>query len=93
MPLNTGTSQQNDLPHGEPSTGPGLLVGLDIGVTKTGAAFLDPILSELAHLRTQSQLAQALLVDSKVSLLPADYNPGTWGAVVLAYQSQAENDH
>ncbi len=59
------------------------------GITHAGAAFLDPILAELAHLRAQSRLAEMLLRDAKFSLLPAGYNPGTWGAAQLAQTRSA----
>ena len=54
------------------------------GVTRSGSAFLSPILHELAHLRQQSALAAELLPDEKLHLIPPDYNPGVWGAVRLA---------
>ena len=54
------------------------------GVTRSGPTFLDPILAELARLRSLSSLAAAMLEDEKVALLPADYNAGTWGAITLA---------
>jgi glucokinase len=54
------------------------------GVTRSGDAFLAPILRELASLRQQSTLAASLLPDEKLHLIPPDYNPGVWGAVHLA---------
>lgn len=56
------------------------------GVTRAGAAFLEPIQRELAKLRAQSALAQVMLAAEKVTLLPPDYDAGTWGAVRLAQQ-------
>ncbi len=53
------------------------------GVTKAGQFFLDPILAELARLRAQSSLAEAMLAAEKVLMLPADYNAGVWGAIKL----------
>ena len=60
------------------------------GVTQSGDAFLTPILQELACLRQQSTLAAALLPDEKVSLMPAGFNPGVWGAINLAKQTLLE---
>ncbi|MCA9968747.1 MAG: ROK family protein [Anaerolineales bacterium] len=57
------------------------------GVAGAGAAFLDPILHELARLRGHSPLFQTMLRDDKLVLLPPDYNAGTWGAVRLAQQA------
>ena len=56
------------------------------GVTRLGHAFLNPILAEMAQLRAHSPLAQAMLPDHKVVLLPPGYNAGTWGAIALAQQ-------
>ncbi|MFZ1399719.1 MAG: ROK family protein [Candidatus Promineifilaceae bacterium] len=56
------------------------------GVTRSGAAFLAPILAELATLRQQSPLADSLLPAAKLHLMPVDYNPGVWGAINLAKQ-------
>lgn len=60
------------------------------GVTRSGEAFLAPILRELAALRQQSALAAELLLDEKLHLIPPDYNPGVWGAVHLANQMSSE---
>ncbi len=60
------------------------------GVTRSGDAFLAPILHELARLRQQSTLAADLLLDEKLYLIPPDYNPGVWGAVHLAGQTVSE---
>jgi hypothetical protein len=60
------------------------------GVTRSGNAFLAPILAELAALRQQSPLAYSMLPTEKVHLMPADYNPGLWGAVHLAKQAFSE---
>lgn len=54
------------------------------GVTKPGPAFLEPILDQLSLLRTQSALAETMLTAKKVTLLPAGYNAGAWGAIMLA---------
>ncbi len=59
------------------------------GVTRAGAAFLDPILEELAQMRAGSPLAAMLLRPDKFSLLPAGYKPGAWGAAQLAHAQLA----
>jgi glucokinase len=59
------------------------------GVTRAGDAFLDPVLEELSLLRKQSALAEFILDESKISLLPAGYNPGAWGALILAQELSA----
>lgn len=59
------------------------------GVTRARRAFLDPILIELSRLRGQSALAEFILDENKISLLPAGYNPGTWGAVLLARMGES----
>jgi glucokinase len=56
------------------------------GVSGAGAAFLTPIMAVLSRLREQSDLMAALLAADKVTVLPVDYNPGTWGAVLLAQE-------
>jgi glucokinase len=60
------------------------------GVTRSGDAFLAPILRNLAHLRQQSTLAAELMLDEKLYLIPPNYNPGLWGAVHLANQTISE---
>ncbi len=60
------------------------------GVTHSGAAFLAPILHELAQLRQQSTLAASLLLDERLHLILPDYSPGVWGAVHLARQAASE---
>lgn len=57
------------------------------GVTSAGTAFLEPIFQALARLRADSPLAQAMLPDTKLSLLPAGFNAGAWGAIALAQQT------
>lgn len=57
------------------------------GVSRSGQAFLAPILHELAQLRQQSSLAAELLLDQKLHLILPDYNPGVWGAVRLAREA------
>lgn len=59
------------------------------GVTRAGDSFLAPILDELARLRSISSLADSMLKDDKLILLPATFNAGTWGSINLALSSQA----
>ncbi len=70
-----------------------LVMGYDVekvilggGVSHEGQAFLMPILAELERMRSVSDLATILLPKNKVSLLPADMNVGTWGAIALAHE-------
>lgn len=60
------------------------------GVTSAGTAFLEPIFQALARLRADSPLAQAMLPDTKLSLLPSGFNAGAWGAIALAQQKIGE---
>lgn len=62
------------------------MVVLGGGVIKAGNAFLNPILAEWMTLRESSPLAALLLTAEKITLLPPDYNAGTWGALYLAKQ-------
>jgi glucokinase len=64
------------------------MVVLGGGVTHAGPALLDPILVELAALRSQSALATAMLPDDKISLLPAGYNAGAWGAIMMSVEEE-----
>jgi glucokinase len=54
------------------------------GVAQMGERFLQPILRELAQLRQQSALATLMLPDERITCLPAGYNAGVWGGVMLA---------
>jgi len=54
------------------------------GVTSAGTALLNTIFSELALLRKQSELVRVMLPDSKIALLPSDFNAGTHGAIRMA---------
>jgi glucokinase len=56
------------------------------GVSHDGELFLKPILAELARLRAQSELANIMLPDRKIALMPSSYNAGLWGAIALARQ-------
>jgi predicted NBD/HSP70 family sugar kinase len=54
------------------------------GVTRAGAAFLDPVTRGLDELRAASALAREALPDDLVELLPPDADSGAWGGVILA---------
>lgn len=56
------------------------------GVSHSGEIFLNPILSELEQIRSQSNLMEKMLVADKIALLPKDYSPGGWGAIAIARQ-------
>lgn len=58
------------------------------GVTHAGTPFLNPVLQALDQIRAESALAASLLGDEPPLLLPRDYDPGTWGAVLLARQAR-----
>ena len=60
------------------------------GVSHDGDVFLMPILAELARLRAQSELANIMLSDNKITLMPKNYNAGLWGAITLAKQMVRE---
>lgn len=54
------------------------------GVSRAGAAFLDPILAGLADLRAASELTAELLPVGSVGLSPDGTETGSWGAVTVA---------
>ena len=54
------------------------------GVTRAGAAFLDPVTRGLDELRAASALAREALPEDLVELLPPDADAGAWGGVILA---------
>lgn len=54
------------------------------GVTAAGPAFFDPLEQALDAVRASSSLASAVLPPDLVHPLPTGYEPGTWGAVLLA---------
>lgn len=54
------------------------------GVAKSGDLFLTPLLAELKQLRYGSHLAEQMVPDSKIALLPDAFNPGIWGALQMA---------
>lgn len=56
------------------------------GVASAGAAFWQPIETELSQLRKQSELANNMLPPQKIHLLETAENPGIWGATILAYE-------
>jgi glucokinase len=60
------------------------------GVSQAGQAFLDPLLIELADIRSQSTLATTMLADDKISLLPAGYNAGAWGAIMMLVEQEGD---
>ena len=54
------------------------------GMSRAGEPFLRPILDELERERAASPLISHALTPDPVELLPADSDPGAWGAVVVA---------
>ncbi|MFO7680649.1 MAG: ROK family protein [Chloroflexota bacterium] len=60
------------------------------GVAQSGSAFLAPIQAELALLRAEAPLFETLISADKITLLPAGYNAGTWGAVYLAQEMKEQ---
>jgi predicted NBD/HSP70 family sugar kinase len=72
----------------------GLLMTYDVaqvvlggGVTRAGAAFLDPVLAALDEMAQASPLARAILAGARVQLLPPDSRSATWGAIYLAQEA------
>jgi glucokinase len=63
------------------------------GVSRNGAAFLQPILEEFDRLRHGSALAGETMQSDKISLLPFGYDAGTWGAVMLAARNAPRHEH
>ena len=53
-------------------------------MSRAGDPFLRPILDELGRERAASPLISHALTPDPVELLPADSDPGAWGAVVVA---------
>jgi glucokinase len=58
------------------------------GVSREGETFLRPLLDELARLREGSALTGEMLQPDRITLLPPDFDAGTWGAVILAGKQQ-----
>ncbi|MGA7730070.1 MAG: ROK family protein [Chloroflexia bacterium] len=54
------------------------------GVSRAGAAFLNPILNTLENLRAQSELAREMIRPGMITLLDPEYDAGAWGALALA---------
>jgi glucokinase len=54
------------------------------GLSRAGEPFLRPILEELEREQAASPLISHALTPNPVELLPADSDPGAWGAVVVA---------
>ncbi len=65
------------------------IVAIGGGVTAAGPAFFGPLDRALDAVRATSQLAAAVLPPDLVRPLPAGYEPGTWGAVLLARKGWA----
>jgi glucokinase len=57
------------------------------GVTRAGDAFLQPLIHYFADLRARSRLARFMMPETFMTLLPAGYDAGTWGAIALAQQA------
>ena len=54
------------------------------GVTRLGRDFLDPIAAELTRMGSQSDLVETMLNPAKVRLKDPDFDPATWGAIIMA---------
>ncbi|MCB0227308.1 MAG: ROK family protein, partial [Anaerolineae bacterium] len=54
------------------------------GVTRSGQAFLQPILAAWQQLRQSSPLAEAMLNPDMLILADPNRNMGAWGAAALA---------
>lgn len=54
------------------------------GVSRAGAAFLQPLLAEIERFRADSALMREMLRPGLVQALPPDYDVGAWGGVLLA---------
>lgn len=59
------------------------------GVSRSGNLFLRPILQEWATQAQRSPLAAMMLRPERLSLAPADFNTGAWGAAVAAHEAVA----
>lgn len=60
------------------------------GVTRSGPRFLQPLLEEWHRQADRSPLAKMMLQPHVLSLAPADFNPGIWGAIVTAQNRSRE---
>lgn len=65
------------------------IIAIGGGVTAAGSAFFDPLERALDLVRATSGLAATVLPRGLVQPLPAGYEPGTWGAVLLARKGRA----
>lgn len=54
------------------------------GVTNAGSAFRDLLLAEIGELKQHSDLVRLMLPDSKIEVLPPDFNAGAHGAIRMA---------
>lgn len=59
------------------------------GITSAGEGLRESVSRELSRLRALSELAQLMLPEGKVSVLPADFNAGTRGAIRMAQEAAA----
>ena len=64
------------------------MVVLGGGVSGAGSAFMEPILSALSEMRSQSTLIAKMLPPGTVIALPVGHDAATWGAIKLAQQLQ-----
>jgi glucokinase len=65
------------------------IVAIGGGVTAAGSAFFGPLGQALEAVRAGSPLAATVLPPDLVHPLPDGYEPGTWGAVLLARKGWA----
>jgi glucokinase len=68
------------------------IVAIGGGVTAAGSAFFGPLDAALDAVRASSQLASTVLPPDLVHPLPDGYEPGTWGAVLLARKGWASQE-
>ena len=60
------------------------------GVSRAGAAFLDPILRELDAMRAASELAAEMLPADVVAISPDGGEAGSWGGISVARARSAQ---
>jgi glucokinase len=68
------------------------LVAIGGGVTAAGSAFFGPLGQALDEVRASSPLAATVLPPDLVQPLPTGYEPGTWGAVLLARKGRVSSE-
>lgn len=68
------------------------IVAIGGGVTAAGPAFFGPLGEALDAVRASSALAATVLPAGLVQPLPTGYEPGTWGAVLLARKGWASRE-